>query len=68
MLVESKDHVINFGKKYPGQTVEEILEDPGGAQYLLWCHENLEFFELGYALLDELMGETPDPSYLRSIE
>lgn len=67
MLVESKSHVITFGKKYPGQTVEEILEDPGGAQYLLWCHENIEWFELGWDLLDELTNGIPDPEFLKHL-
>lgn len=47
--IDSLDHVLTFGK-YKGETVGDILEvDP---QYLIWLHNNSEFFELNYRLLE----------------
>lgn len=43
------DHVLTFGK-YKGESIEDILEtDP---QYLIWLHNNSEYFELDYRLLE----------------
>ncbi len=40
-------------KKYPGRTVEEILEeDP---RYLLWLLENVDSFEVDKALQDAIV-------------
>lgn len=47
--ISDMDHVLTFGK-YKGESIEDILEtDP---QYLIWLHNNSEYFELDYRLLE----------------
>jgi uncharacterized protein (DUF3820 family) len=43
------DHVMTFGK-YKGEAIVDILDyDPN---YLIWLHNNSEYFELDYKLLE----------------
>lgn len=45
------DTVLTFGK-YKGESIADIIEcDP---QYLVWLHNNSEFFELSSSILDEI--------------
>lgn len=39
---------LTFGK-YKGVTVEKLIED--NPEYLLWCHDNIEWFDLPDKLL-----------------
>ena len=49
-LITDRKAVLVFGK-YKGESIQDVLDnDP---QYLVWLHENNEFFELGWELLEE---------------
>ena len=44
MTVFKLETKLNFGK-YKGETIQEIIDD-GNAEYLEWCMDNIEWFEL----------------------
>lgn len=55
------DTQLNFGK-YKGYTIRQIIDD-GGAGYLEWCMDNIEWFELDdktYERVEEILY----PDYL----
>lgn len=45
------DDPLRFGK-FKGRTVEDILDE--APEYLLWCLENVEQFEVDAALQDAI--------------
>lgn len=47
----NKDMKLTFGK-YKGVTVEQLVKD--NPEYLLWCHDNIEWFELPDKVLFEV--------------
>lgn len=48
--ISDRETVLTFGK-YKGESIADILAtDP---QYLVWLHDNSDFFELNYLLLEE---------------
>lgn len=49
--IRSKDYVFTFGK-YKGFTLGDVMYSH--PQYVLWLHNNNDFFELHADLLDEL--------------
>lgn len=53
VFVEDKDYIFTFGK-HEGLSVEEVLEEPGGAAYLCWCMDNLEWFDMDSYLYEEI--------------
>jgi hypothetical protein len=50
----TKDSTIDFGTKFCGLSVAEVLEKEDGAQYLWWCHNNLDWFELDWEIHNDL--------------
>jgi hypothetical protein len=55
--ITDRNAVLTFGK-YKGYSIADIMfDDP---QYLSWLHNNSEFFELGYELLEEAEGAYKD--------
>lgn len=56
------DDVLNFGQ-FKGFTVREAAEE--NPQYLLWCIENIDWFDLDVDVYDELvdMLYPPDGEY-----
>lgn len=48
--ISDREAVLTFGK-YKGESIADILETD--AQYLVWLHDNSDFFELDHILLDE---------------
>jgi broad specificity phosphatase PhoE len=61
VLIDPKRFEFRFGK-YKGMTYDEVKkEDP---QYLMWCHNEIEWFELPCDEVDEieeLTSDTRDP-------
>ena len=50
-LVDPKTFEFHFGK-WKGLSYDEVKrEDPG---YLMWCHDNIEWFELTCEEVDDL--------------
>ena len=48
--ITDRNHILTFGK-YKGETVGDVLDFNG--PYLVWLHQNSDFFELGHELLEE---------------
>lgn len=46
------DSLLKFGK-YKGKVLEDVLNDD--PEYLAWCLENIEWFEVDETLADEIM-------------
>ena len=44
---------ITFGK-YKGLTIQEVMDEHEDYQYLIWAHENIDWFELDEELEKEL--------------
>ena len=55
--ISDRETVLTFGK-YKGESIADILEED--AQYLVWLHDNSDFFELDHILLDEAEGISRD--------
>lgn len=50
ITITGRDHILSFGK-YKGLSIEEVLEI--NPDYLLYCQENVESFDLDHKLIDE---------------
>lgn len=48
--ISDRETVLTFGK-FRGESIADILETE--PQYLVWLHDNSDFFELDHILLDE---------------
>ncbi len=48
--ITDRNTAIAFGK-YKGESIGDLIEI--NPQYLVWLHNNNDFFELGYELLEE---------------
>lgn len=46
------DDTLSFGM-FKGRKVSEIIDDVRGASWLLWAHNNVEFFNLDRETLDK---------------
>lgn len=47
-----KHYTLTFGK-YKGKKIEDVIEeDP---KYLLWAHENIEWFQLSDEALEDVL-------------
>jgi len=54
--ITDRQTILQFGK-YKGRTLEFILEhDP---QYLLFCQENIDWFDLDHKILDDVENGNP---------
>jgi len=52
--ITDRNKVLTFGK-YKGKTIQFVLDfDP---QYLLFCQEKIEWFDLDHKILDEVEDE-----------
>jgi uncharacterized protein (DUF3820 family) len=61
--IKDREHILTFGK-YKGESIDEMMEV--NPQYLVWLHNNSDFFELSSELLDEAEEKhttTTDESY-----
>lgn len=55
--IRDRTYVLTFGK-YKGMEIDEVMElNP---QYLVWLHNNNDFFELDHLLLDEAEENSKD--------
>ena len=48
--IRDRDTVLAFGK-YKGESIADVMEE--NPQYLVWLHNNSEYFELHADLLEE---------------
>jgi uncharacterized protein (DUF3820 family) len=48
--ITDRNHVLAFGK-YKNESIADVMYC--NPQYLVWLHENNDFFELGHELLEE---------------
>lgn len=48
IIIKDESTKMGFGK-HKGQTITEVMKD--NASYLLWAHENVDFFKLDERLL-----------------
>lgn len=55
--ITDRKTILVFGK-YKGYSIDDIMET--NPQYLIWLHNNNEFFELGHELLDECENSSFD--------
>lgn len=49
------DWVFTFGK-YKGDSIQEVIEN-GDADYVMWCQENVDWFDLHVDVLDYCLYE-----------
>lgn len=49
--ITNRDHVLTFGK-YKGMTLAEVMEF--NPDYLLYCQENIDWFDLDHKILGEV--------------
>ena len=62
--ISDRNHVLTFGK-YKGESIADLLET--NPQYLIWLHENSDYFELSSDLFDEVeYAINPNEGYSRS--
>jgi hypothetical protein len=62
IFITNKNLAMGFGR-YPNATIADVLHDD--PHYLVWCQENIDWFDLHHTILEEAEGADQDYSRYR---